>query len=921
MALINKFTAIGDAIRAKTGKSEALTLDQMAEEILTLAGDGLIDHADIPEYVKNEVQNLIQKIEKVKKDDSIMFIAMSDMHYYNGQKDTDEYPSQANIQSDIGDLHGCMAAKALSYLYDFDFMAYTGDHILGAGTTTKQVAMQQAVEINKLLHEFHNGLPCFHAIGNHDTGLYYDEAQNEAGNTGNFLISGEWLYNNFTKLSESENTVFGDPTYGGYCYRDFPEKKLRVYLLNTSDYILYEKQSGVLAKSYCLGSQRKWFADSLIQLNGKTDANEWKFMVLSHFPADFGYTTHLSELLRAYKEGVSTTISTETGLNYTVDFKGQNIARFVAQFHGHIHNFLSSKLYSYKNGYGEQFNAWRIATPNSSYNRENYYDIVGNYKDHSFKQPETYEKTINTGKDTSFVVNIINPSEETIHSLCYGAGVDRTVSYGDEVYYMVYNSLHKITNSSSTNIIQEGASYVAQLIPDRLHNIDESTIKITMNGVDITREVYNESIIQIPYVNGDIHVEGIALRPVASYNQIIHAEDYDGSVYNPPYGYTKGYYISGDSSTGEETLKERANSYMTGFMPYHYGQKIQLREVGFIYNSPNATYNRIAFYDENKKYRGMLNANNSYPLQNKGGGVLNENNEWDAFTLYAGAMSGMPDTVSYIRLCAEYLNPSSIITFDEDIYYSDQIPDGFTVTPNLTNASLSNTPEFINYGVSYTTTITVPDNAQSVSVQVKMGSNDVTNSVYNANNLTITIPKVTGNIVITVYASVPQDVLATAEDTDGSVYNGVGYKGDTYLSSSSGKASTSAGKYTTGFISLPDIDPTTISACTSGRIVLTFENISMPESADTRLALYAEDKTTFVMSLSSNKFTNISGSIANTYGHAYKHVDASGNIIALDITEMFRYCYAKSDSFLPKYVRFSTGGAISNSSKIYLNVN
>ena len=197
MALINKFTAIGDAIRAKTGKSEALTLDQMAEEILTLAGDGLIDHADIPEYVKNEVQNLIQKIEKVKKDDSIMFIAMSDMHYYNGQKDTDEYPSQANIQSDIGDLHGCMAAKALSYLYDFDFMAYTGDHILGAGTTTKQVAMQQAVEINKLLHEFHNGLPCFHAIGNHDTGLYYDEAQNEAGNTGNFLISGEWLYNNF----------------------------------------------------------------------------------------------------------------------------------------------------------------------------------------------------------------------------------------------------------------------------------------------------------------------------------------------------------------------------------------------------------------------------------------------------------------------------------------------------------------------------------------------------------------------------------------------------------------------------------------------------------------------------------------------------------------------------------------------------
>ena len=921
MALINKFKAIGDAIREKTGNTEALTLDQMAEEILTLAGEGLIDHADIPEYVKNEVQNLIKKIEQVKKDDSIMFIAMSDMHYYNGQKDTDEYPSQANIQSDIGNLHGCMAAKALSYLYDFDFMAYTGDHIHGAAATPKQVAMQQAIEINKLLHEFHNGVPCFHAIGNHDTGLYYDEAQNDAGNTGNFLISGEWLYNNFTKLSDSENTVFGDPTYGGYCYRDFPEKKLRVYLLNTSDYILYEKQVNTLVKSYCLGTQRKWFADSLIQLNEKNDANEWKFIVLSHFPADFGYTMQLSELLRAYKEGTSITISTETGSSHTVNFANQNIARFVAQFHGHIHNFLSSKLYSYKNGYGEQYNAWRIATPNASYNRENYYDIVGNYKDHSFKQPESYGKTIDTGKDTSFVVNIINPSEETIHSLCYGAGIDRIVSYGDEVYYMVYNSLHKITNLGSANIVQEGAGYSGQLVPDMYHTIDGSTIKITMGGVDITQDVYSESVIQIPSVSGDIHIEGIALRPVASYNQIIHAEDYDGNTYNPPYGYTKGYYLSGDSSTGEEILKERANSYITGFMPYHYGQKIQLRDVGFIYNSPNASYNRIAFYDENKKYRGMLHANNSYPLQDKGGGVLNENNEWDAFTLYAGSMNGMPESISYIRFSAEYLNPSSIITFDEDIYYQDQIPDGFTVTPNLTNASLSNVPEFVEYGASYTTTITVPANAQSVSVQVKMGSSNITNSVYNASDLTITIPRVTGNIEIIIYASVPQDVLATAEDTDGTVYNGVGYKGDTYLSSSTGKPSTSAGKYTIGFIKLPDIDPTTISACTPGRIVLTFENISMPESADTRLALYAADKTTSDMSLSSNRFTNINSSLANTYGHVYKHVDASGNITALDITELYRYCYAKSDSFLPKYVRFSTGGAISSSSKIYLNAN
>lgn len=39
MALIDKLTAIADAIREKTGKTEALTLDQMAEEISSISGD------------------------------------------------------------------------------------------------------------------------------------------------------------------------------------------------------------------------------------------------------------------------------------------------------------------------------------------------------------------------------------------------------------------------------------------------------------------------------------------------------------------------------------------------------------------------------------------------------------------------------------------------------------------------------------------------------------------------------------------------------------------------------------------------------------------------------------------------------------------------------------------------------------------
>lgn len=41
MALTDKLTAIADAIRGKTGKTEELTLDQMPTEIASIKGDTL----------------------------------------------------------------------------------------------------------------------------------------------------------------------------------------------------------------------------------------------------------------------------------------------------------------------------------------------------------------------------------------------------------------------------------------------------------------------------------------------------------------------------------------------------------------------------------------------------------------------------------------------------------------------------------------------------------------------------------------------------------------------------------------------------------------------------------------------------------------------------------------------------------------
>ena len=78
----------------------------------------------------------------------------------------------------------------------------------------------------------------------------------------------------------------------------------------------------------------------------------------------------LSNLLKAYVAGSSITISGDGSTSKTYNFSGKNDARMIVQLHGHVHNFLTSKLYDSTQ---TQYNAWRMCVPNGQFNRENYY--------------------------------------------------------------------------------------------------------------------------------------------------------------------------------------------------------------------------------------------------------------------------------------------------------------------------------------------------------------------------------------------------------------------------------------------------------------------------------------------------------------------------------------------------------------------
>lgn len=77
-------------------------------------------------------------------------------------------------------------------------------------------------------------------------------------------------------------------------------------------------------------------------------------------------------------------------------------------------------------------------------------------------------------------------------------------------------------------------------------------------------------------------------------------------------------------------------------------------------------------------------------------------------------------------------------------------PTTYTITNNLTNCTTSNTLKSIKAGRLYETTITPNSGYNISSIKVTMGGTDITSSVLSGD--TITINKVTGNVVITAKA-------------------------------------------------------------------------------------------------------------------------------------------------------------------------
>lgn len=388
--------AIADAIREKNGGTDTYKIGAMAAAVKALPSKDNIVHGDIPDYIKAAALEVAKKARAVQTDESITFVAMSDAH-------------QLDTSADIvaGNKHAGMAAKVLAYaLPGIDFCCYLGDYTAGSSTTTLAEGRQHIKEINADIDEAFAGIPQLRTLGNHDS-LQYSETQNGSVLTAAELYGMVGAYNTGATMGS---------TTEGYCYRDFEGKKLRVICLNTAE---------GTEKEYVSDAQKLWFANTLKAVGAKTG---WNVLILSHHPLDWGGVCILSNIVKAYVDGSSITVSSGN----TVSFSGSNSATILAAIHGHVHCFKAAKLNSVSGSVGTEYNIWRVATPNMCFARNNEYGQNGDteYYGIEFGEDTTYAKTANSANDTAFVVNVINPSEQKVYSFCYGAGYDREIFTG-----------------------------------------------------------------------------------------------------------------------------------------------------------------------------------------------------------------------------------------------------------------------------------------------------------------------------------------------------------------------------------------------------------------------------------------------------------------------------------------------------------
>lgn len=292
------------------------------------------------------------------------------------------------------------AAKIRKHLACFNILAekipidvcvYGGDYLNNSAQTKKEAALNGHAAVKSLINQTNNAIPVFITKGNHDDNTMYSDYKNG-------YIDSEQIYRTIAdkdaKLS-CRDTDYIEKMYG---YYDIPNKKIRVFMLNSDDLPTSVSADNKLSyggqnDSGFSQEQLKFVADNLVFTE-----KGWQVIFFSHHPlrnftnadteAD-GYTCNavtashggnaMLELILAFKNKQKGTIKNNTA-NFVAavdyDFTENKSDTIIACVCGHTH------VYCHKETDGIHYIATRAiyGHPTYSYISTSYYIVIDRVK-------------------------------------------------------------------------------------------------------------------------------------------------------------------------------------------------------------------------------------------------------------------------------------------------------------------------------------------------------------------------------------------------------------------------------------------------------------------------------------------------------------------------------------------------------------
>lgn len=371
-----------------------------------------------PSYVIDEVATTVAKVNTHNFTNMIRFIAVTDSHHaINENFSNTEVIFQAN-------KHAGQAVDLIRDSINVDFVANLGDCTWRAVSEDVYNSLDEVKadisSFNSLISDGFSGVANIRVVGNHDQSLTPRTGGTRLFNTGAYPFFGAY--------NPQEHTV----QYGGWGYYDIIAKKVRCIYLNTSDTDDSTAAGTFIGVSQ---SQKNWLAQTLIDTNSKSDANDWKILIFSHVPLDL-IVTIANDILIPYVNGTS----------YNTYSFNNNVVPILGNVHGHVHCFNIGYM-------GDKIR--RMAIPNSNFVDNNHYKNVSGYE--AWVDSVTYAKTANTGKDTSLSVVTINLDNNMCYIDNYGAGIDREFSC--DYYSPVVNQIPLSKEADGTTIYNNGLGY------------------------------------------------------------------------------------------------------------------------------------------------------------------------------------------------------------------------------------------------------------------------------------------------------------------------------------------------------------------------------------------------------------------------------------------------------------------------------